>query len=228
MIRLRKGKTPAILESNQATWTAEFLAARNAGGEISETIRFRYRHPEIKAALHTEAASKCIYCETKLSIGETDHFVPVSERPELVVLWDNLGLACKECNTNKGAYYSLAEPLINPFIDEPSDHLLFFGPLVLGRAGDMKGLRTELRLKLSRTDLVQRRSERVLRLRPLVAQWLAQPEGQTKDLLKSALIAECAAFSEYAAIVRAYLYHELGWTYSKPDPDKSGQQNRAA
>jgi hypothetical protein len=228
MIRLRKGEMPSILEANHSTWTAEFLAARAAGGDVPEAVRYRYRHPQIKAALHGEAYSKCIYCETKLAVGETDHFVPVTERPELVVCWENLGLACKECNTNKGAYFSLTEPLINPFVDEPSDHLLFFGPLVIAKAGDLKGLRTELKLKLSRTDLVQRRAERVLRLRPLVARWLDQPDGPTKDLLKAALVAECASAAEYAAVVRTYLYQELGWLYSEPEPTGGEPKPHAA
>ena len=213
MIRLQRGAVPPILESNQQAWTAEFLAARQTGDDIPETVRYRYRHPEIKAALREETHGKCIYCETKLAIGETDHFAPVSVQPELIVAWDNLGLACKECNTNKGAYYSTTEPLIDPFSDEPTDHLLFFGPLVLGKAGDGKGLRTTMRLKLSRTDLLQRRAERVQRLQPLVAQWMAQVEGPTKEILRTALIAECASTAEFAAIVRAYLFQELGWTY---------------
>lgn len=216
MIRVRKTPKPTILETNEATWRAEFLGARADGCEVPDTIRYRYRHPEIKAALRTEAHSKCVYCEAKLSVGETDHINPVKDCPDQIVSWTNLCLSCKECNTYKSGYYSVDEPLLNPFTEEPSEHLLFFGPLVLGKAADAKGFRTVAKLKLSRSDLIQRRSERVQRLQPLVAQWLAQPEGPTKELLRATLLDECADSAEFAAVVRAYFYQELGWTYPQP------------
>lgn len=227
MIRLVKGDMPAVLKESAAAWTAEFLAAR-ASGDVSDTIRYRYRNADVKGCLLKEAYGKCMYCEIKLAVGETDHFAPVAERPELIVDWPNLGLACKECNTNKGAYFSLTEPLINPFVDDPADHLLFFGPLIMGKAGDPKGFRTVTKIKLSRPDLLQRRAERVQRLQPLIQQWLQQPDGPTKDLVKEAILAECADSAEFAAIVRAYLYQELGWVYRPPQPNTPGPAPRAA
>lgn len=227
MIPVSKGPKPPILEANEAGWTVEYMAAR-AAGPVQDTIRYRYRHQEIKGALHAEAHSKCVYCETKVAVGETDHINPVTECPEQIVAWVNLCLACKECNTNKGAYYSAAEPLINPFTEDPSMHLLFFGPLVLGKAGDGKGFRTVARIKLSRTELLQRRVQRVERLQPLANQWLAQPDGPTKELLRLALLAECADSAEYAAVVRAYLSQELGWVFPPPDNAAPHHAERAA
>jgi hypothetical protein len=218
MIRVAKAAKPAILENNEAKWTAEFLEARANGNPIPDSIRYRYRHPEVKKALRAEAHGKCVYCEAKLPIGETDHINPVTECPDQIVTWPNLCLSCKECNTSKSGYYSPAEPLINPFIEEPSSHLLFFGPLVMGKAGDAKGFRTVAKLKLSRTDLIQRRAERVQQLQPLVEKWLAHPDGPTKDLLKGVLLDECADSAEFTAVVRAYLYQELGWTYAQAAP----------
>ena len=211
MIRLQKSVAPPVLVANGDTWRDEYLAALARGGEIPDSIRFRYRHPAIKAALRAEAYGKCVYCESKLPVGETDHIEPVTECPEKIVFWLNLCLACKECNTNKGSYYSVLEPLINPFIEDPGPHLLFFGPLVLPRAGNAKGFRTALRIKLSRTDLLQRRAERVQRLQPLVSQWISQPAGETKELLRQVLLDEASDSAEFAAVVRAYLYQELGW-----------------
>jgi hypothetical protein len=210
VIRLSKHPEPDILSANQAQWTAEFLAARSAS-TVTETIRYRYRHQDIKATLRAEAFEKCVYCETKIPVGETDHINPVFHCPGEICAWTNLALTCKECNTNKGSYYSPTEPLINPFADDPSAHLLVFGPLIMARAGDDKGLRTVNTLKLARRDLIERRVQRVERLRALIAEWRSKEPGATKDVLEVAIRDEAADSSEYAAVVRAYLAAELGW-----------------
>lgn len=210
MIRLVKHPEPDILSANRAQWTAEYLAAR-AADAVTDTIRYRYRHQDIKAALRAEASEKCAYCETKIAVGETDHINPVFHCPDEICAWTNLALACKECNTNKGAYYAPVEPLINPFVDDPSAHLLVFGPLIMARAGDDKGFRTVNTLKLARRDLLERRVQRVERLRALIAEWKSKAPGATKDVLEAAIRDEAADSSEYAAVVRAYLAAELGW-----------------
>lgn len=210
MILLRKLASPEILLAKGAEWTAEYLAAKTAGERVSETVRFRYRHADVKATLHEEAHSKCVYCETRVSVGETDHILPVKERPELLCSWENLALCCKECNRAKGSYFSATEPLVNPFVDDPDKHLLFFGPLVLHRSGDDKGLRTAVRLELSRPDLLERRSRRIVDLMPLVDRWKTHEQGETKKLLWQLILKEAADESEYAATVRAYLFNEFG------------------
>ncbi len=222
MIALRKMAPPEILATKGPEWTAEYLAAKTAGEPVSDTVRFRYRHAAVKATLHEETHSKCAYCETRVSVGETDHILPVKERPELICVWENLALCCKECNRAKGPYYSASEPLINPFVDDPDRHLLFFGPLVLHRSGDDKGMRTTVRLELSRPDLIERRSRRINDLMPLVDRWKVHEEGETKKLLWQLILKEAADDSEYAATVRAYLFSEFGVRVpSEPD-------NRAA
>ena len=128
MIRLTKAPKPKILEDNAEVWTQECLALLQAGGDVPDPIRHRYRHPQIKETLRKEASDKCIYCESKISHvfpGETDHLAPVSQRPDLYLCWENLGYVCKECNRAKGAYYSDLEPLIDPFSDDPGEHLAF-------------------------------------------------------------------------------------------------------
>lgn len=211
MISITKTAKPQVLIDNEIVWRDEYIAAKAAGGPISETIRYRYRHADIKAALRLEAHGKCVYCETRIAVGEADHFLPVQDRPELIVDWENLLLVCKECNTNKGAYYSLVEPLINPSTEQPADEVYFFGPAIMPRNGSAKGFRTIRKLKLARTDLLQRRFDRVDRLRPLIQEWRMHEEGPTKDLLRDAIVEEAKDCAEYAAVVRAYLFQELGW-----------------
>jgi hypothetical protein len=216
VIRLRKGQIPQVLVDNAASWTKEYCDARNHGVEISRTVRFRYRHKEIKAALRLEAHDKCIYCEELGGFGETDHLTPVSKAPDQILAWSNLAFVCKECNTSKSDYYAPEEPLINPFDDDPEDHLVFLGPWVHPRLESDMGLRTLLQLKLNRTDLIQKRATRLERLMPLVRGWWNYPEGATKKLLHQAILDQADDDEEFAATVRGFLWHVLNiaWTAS--------------
>jgi len=213
VIRLHKGPAPDILVQKADDWTREYIEAINDNSRMTREVRFRYRHRDIKAALRRDSQNKCIYCEGLIGFGESDHIDPVSARPELVVAWNNLGLVCKECNTHKSNYYVPAEPLINPYVDEPSNHLIFLGATVVPMPGDGTGLRTYLLLKLNRIDLIQRRNLRIDRLTPLVEQWKSFPDPATKDLLQQAVLDEGADGKEYAATIRGYLYHVLGWIW---------------
>lgn len=205
MIRLRKGNPPAILVEKAAEWTAEYQSALAAGGEITKTVRFRYRHKDIKAAIGEESHNKCIYCESPVGFGQTDHILPVSKCPHLVVDWDNLALVCTECNTHKKDYHDMSLPMINPFEEDPADFLIFLGPLMMAVAGNQRGQATERQIKLNRPALLERRQRRLEWLEPLLHQWASQPPGTLKDLLKEAILEEARDDKEYAAAVRACL-----------------------
>lgn len=211
MIHVDKGEDPEVLKNNKEVWTQEYLEALESGQSIPDRIRYRYRHKDIKKSLQDEAKNKCIYCERKIPFGETDHIYPVSKRPELIVDWENLGLSCKECNTYKGNYYDDNEKLINPFEDHPEEHLLFFGPMVLQKVGDMKGFRTVEQLRLRRTELLERRKERIEQLQGLVEQWNSLPDGNTKEIAKRKILEETENDKEFSAVVRAYLSQALDW-----------------
>ena len=214
MIRMTKGKKPAILEERADQWTQEHLGLLDACDAVPDTVRYRYRHPDIKKALRAESSDKCIYCESKISHvfpGETDHLAPVSKRPDLYVRWENLAYVCKDCNRAKGAYYSEAEPLIDPFTVEPGNHLAFFGPLVFHRPGDDLGLRTVGRLKLRRSSLVERRGDVLEKLQLMIDRWAQMPEGPTREFLREDIMERVGDSHEYAAAARAFLNHACGW-----------------
>jgi hypothetical protein len=220
LIRLHKGPPPDILVKKADDWTKEYKDAL-AAKTMTDTIRYRYRHEEIKAALRRDSHSKCIYCEFDVGFGQIDHIRPVSKCPDEIVSWVNLAFVCTECNTYKKDYYAPTEPLINPFIDEPSVHLNFLGPLVVPVLGDAMGFRTCEQIQLNRPDLIQKRAKRLERLLPLIEQWRSHPEGATKDVLRNAILGEAEDAMDYAATVRAYLKQLLGWDYppNEPPPD---------
>lgn len=214
MRRLTKGTKPQILVDNEVAWTEEYI--RRVGGDatVPKAALTRYRDPEIKAAIIEETSGKCAYCESKVEHvypGDCEHILPKSSRPDLVVEWDNLTYVCAECNRRKLDYYSMAEPLIHPYLDEPTAHLRHFGPLVIERPGDDKGYRTVTRIGLSRTALLERRKERIESVHGLVDRWMRLQVGPTKDLVRQAILDEAADSREYSTSIKAMLNHVDEW-----------------
>ncbi len=213
MIQLTKLPIPNILRENKELWTETFLMAHSAG-TVTNSIKYRYRDPEIKQSVIEETAGKCAYCESKIRHtypGDIEHILPQSLFPNLIFEWENLTLACNECNRRKLNYYNPAEPLINPYLDSPEDHLLALGPLVKSKLNDRKGQITELKLELNRTALVERRIERIESLHNLAHRYTLET-GTLKNLLAEQLKKEGESDKEYAFIVRAYLQHCVGLT----------------
>ena len=216
MIKLFKGGEPEILTENGRKWRAEYLTGLQQES-LTESKKFRYRHPHIKEALRTETYNKCAYCESKISHihpGETDHILPISRRPDLCVSWNNLTYVCSECNRGKSDYYSETEPLVNPYTDQPDDHLIYFGPMVLHR--DDKGFRTTRKIQLSRAQLFERKQEKIENLNLLVQQWRECAEGETREFLRKEILQYAAADAEFAATIRAFIGSELGWKIGEP------------
>lgn len=208
MIKLNKQHKPAILAANEQVWTDEYIRFKNGDDNVPKAAQFRYRHHDIKEALREEASDKCIYCESKISHifpGETDHIIPVSKKIEYVVKWDNLGYVCKECNRLKSNYHDDNLPLLNPFVDDPNEYLLFFGPLVLAKPGQNRGQITTDLLQLSRAALVERKKDRIEKVKALLDRALLLPEGEAREFLVDQARKEAAPEREFSATVGAFL-----------------------
>ncbi len=142
---------------------------------------------ELKKYLHEVFHGKCGYCETKITspeIGIIDRYRPyngVRDKKEfhqdlywwLAFEWDNLVYSCKECNQYKANYFpikgirALSEKddyenehrmLLNPYLDEPSNHLNY----LYSDAGHIDALTDEGNqtielLRLNRTNLIEGR-----------------------------------------------------------------------
>ncbi|MBP59437.1 MULTISPECIES: HNH endonuclease [Idiomarina] len=208
MIKLDKLAKPAVLAANEAVWTKEYIRLKNGDTTVPKAAQFRYRHPDIKEALREEASDKCIFCESKISHifpGETDHIIPISKKHEDVVNWYNLGYVCKECNRFKSNYHDDNLPLLNPFVDEPSEHLMFFGPLVLAKTGQNRGQITTDLLQLSRAALVERKKEKIEKVKALLDRAESLPEGDAREFLLEQARQESAPEREFSATISAFL-----------------------
>jgi len=204
MIRLHKGVCPAILENNAAAWTAKLLAAFASGSVPTKAERGRYNEATIKAALVQETHGKCAYCESKLlhiAYGDIEHIMPKAPNPNHWFDWNNLTLACDRCNTNKGEHTDV----LDPYEVDPSEHLWFVGVFVFAKPGSDVGELTERRLDLNRDDLLERRKERLGRLRILLDRIRRIQNDEVREALTGDVLEEVSDDKEYAAMAREVL-----------------------
>lgn len=203
MRQLSKGPKPNILVQNGAVWRDEYLQAVAVG---TSSPPARWKHEEIQTALRQEADEKCVYCEGSprdISYPHVDHIVPKKVRPELVVEWTNLAHACGVCNVEKRDHFDANCPIVNPFADDPSDHLMFLGALVRHRDGKARGEITWRQLDLNRPDLVLSRARRIDDILNLVDRWFAAA-GQHKHVLEKTIRRE-ADRGEFSSSVKSAL-----------------------
>ncbi|WP_448607174.1 HNH endonuclease [Paenimyroides ceti] len=85
--------------------------------------------PWLRIAISEMAYGKCCFSEIKFGeeskYMEIEHFLPKKLYPEFVVEWGNLLPSCKTCNVSKSLHDPLSEDIINPFYDNPKEHLRF-------------------------------------------------------------------------------------------------------
>lgn len=199
MRRLSKGPVPDVLRERGAEWTDDYVAAIASG----DTRKRPWAHEDIREALRLETHGKCAYCEALMedvSFSHIEHITPRAADPSLVVSWENLTLCCERCNTYKGSYYDQTAPLLNPYVDDPKNHIAVIDGAVLPVPGSLLGRRTVERLKLHRSDLVEARSRRLQQLSPLLDAW-ENARGPDKEMLADQLRREAAPGAEYSAAV---------------------------
>jgi uncharacterized protein (TIGR02646 family) len=203
--RLNKVPEPEELKKNAKLWTDEYVSRFEAGATLPQPWKRDY----IVENLGKETHGKCAYCEGVIgdvSYPHVEHMIPKSRRPELVVDWNNLTIGCTVCNTNKRDYYEPDAPLLQPYADDPTDHLLFLGPLICFSPGSDKGNRTIQRLKLSRSELVTERMRSIQNFHNVLDRWF-RAHGPDKDVWAEEVRTRLADDKEFVQTLRAHAEH---------------------
>lgn len=212
MIRLEKHPEPQILAQNSGKWTAEYLEHVKNQTEPPVSLVKKYKLPEVKDVIRNETHEKCAYCESKITHvypGDVEHILPKSKRPDLIFKWDNLTLACFDCNNSKRDYYNENELLLNPYVDDPEHYLTFHGPLCLHHPGNIRGQVTKGTLQLNRPALFERRKERLEGILPLIDRSTEKTGTQVGQLLNDELRSEANPEKEYSLMVKHFLKAHL-------------------
>ncbi|QTW18704.1 HNH endonuclease [Comamonas kerstersii] len=188
MIKLNKGPEPDILTRNKEQWTRELLdACASKDEERIKTLTKRYNHQDIKSALKEETRQKCAYCEanvTDVAHGDIEHVTPKSINREKTFEWTNLTFSCQICNQNK----SNKEGILDPYSDEPSDHIFFAGAFAKGKS--LVGTRAVLELKLNRIALIESRNREIERYANQLEKIFLIQDERVKDLLLVSMLEE--------------------------------------
>lgn len=169
-----------------------------------------YKHPRNKAALKESTSGKCMYCESHINHidhADVEHIKPkaADKFPELEFVWDNLGYSCGVCNGNKGDKYDPSYPYIDPYSEDPANHLVPFGALLKHKQGSERGQLTVDDLGLNRVDLLERRSEALEKLQAAIDSAHRTQNASLRQRAIAALKEHASSSAEYSMFAEALL-----------------------
>ena len=157
---------PAILVEKEVEWQEKY-EAKLAENPHARPDHSKYAHKQIKDTLYSMSYGKCFYCESKLSGGnkEVDHFVEVAIDPSKAYDWDNLYLACTNCNDKIDHNAIPVTDVLDPCKDSDEEiqrNITFVDELICAVPGSTKGLNTIKKYRLN-TDLLDMKRGQWLR-----------------------------------------------------------------
>lgn len=166
-----------------------------------------YKVPENKKALKVSAHEKCMYCESKISHidhAHVEHIKPKAhgKYPHLEYTWTNLGYSCAICNGKKHDKYDGETPYIDPYTDDPEEHLTFHGWIVFPRNGSERGELTITDVALNRAELIEQRKDRIEGLLQAINACFRTQNQSLKEAALKSLAQEAASNKEYSLAVK--------------------------
>jgi uncharacterized protein (TIGR02646 family) len=209
MRKLEKMPIPAILDEKHDEWLTQFLADTS-----NKTKKYRYRHEDIKRTLKKETFHKCIYCESKIGHnvpGDVEHIVPTSKIPNLHFNWENLSIACPECNRRKNSYYEEGEEFLNPYADDVESAVEHYGPIMGWANGNSRAEITIKTLELDtreRFSLISRKIEKIEELNNDVERYTKEANPDVKALIKHKIARMEDRSSEYSGMIRSIIEYK--------------------
>ena len=172
-----------------------------------------YDDPDNKNALAKAASGKCMYCESKIghvSYPQIEHIKPKKKFPELEFVWENLGFCCQICNTNKGQKYDEARPFINPYNENPEDHIGFLGYYIYPKHGSLRGEYTIKEIGLERNELNDRRKEKIDGVEKMIKAAFSTKSDSLRNQAIDEIKKEAGKDMEYSAAIESVLIaHEI-------------------
>lgn len=203
MIKLTRGETPEFLTMEKTVELTEKF--KSSGTSV-------WNNSNIKIPLLRSSNGKCAYCECSLTTEsnymEVEHFEDKKHNPEKVVKWDNLLPSCKKCNGAKGSHNVNNEPIVNPYLDDPREHIAlrlyrFRGKTSIGeRTIDVTNLNHSERLVFSRFLIGEKISELINIAWERFDLYQIKKDSKTRNRLLGViegLLKECQKSAAYAA-----------------------------
>ena len=156
---------PAILKEKEAEWQEKY-EEKLAENPYARPDHSKYAHKQIKDTLYAMSYGKCFYCETMLSGGnkEVDHYVEVALDRSKAYDWENLYLACTNCNDKLDNEAIPVTGALNPCRDSDDEIkrcITFEREQICSVDESVKGLNTIKKFRLN-TDLLDLKRSRWL------------------------------------------------------------------
>jgi 5-methylcytosine-specific restriction endonuclease McrA len=153
MRHLKRLPAPQILTDKKEEWTHRFLQSNKPRPDSS-----KYAHDEIRSTLNAMSFHKCFYCERKLKgiPQEVDHYVEVAEAREKAFEWENLCLACSDCNKKLPNRSIPNQATLDPFVytdEEIMEHITFEDEIIMINQASAVGAQTIRKYKLDSETL---------------------------------------------------------------------------
>lgn len=174
-------------------------------------LQGNYKHPINKAALIAASFDKCMYCESKIShvyFGDVEHIKPKGKFSELEFDWDNLGYVCARCNSVKKDKYNASNPIINPYNENPEDHIIALGAVIAVKNNSGKGkvtIQESTGVHLNRPGLIERRLEKMKNIEMIIDICSHLEESNYKISILNELKKEGDINKEYSLCVKYLL-----------------------
>lgn len=197
---------PTLLVQNQDSWTSEYKLDRT-----NTTKRYRYRNKEIKTKLKEETSNKCVYCESKIghnTPGDIEHKIPSSKCIDLHFAWDNLTIACTECNRRKNDYYKVGNEFLDPYVDDVEKLLEHLGPVCFWKNSHARAEITIKILELNsskRNDLIIDKIGKLEEVQNLYERYQSEENPTLKAILLQQLIEMGEKSNEYSGMICSVL-----------------------
>ena len=169
-----------------------------------------YSHKVNKEALRDANFDKCMYCESRIShidYANVEHIKPKApgKYPEVECAWDNLGYACSRCNTNKSDKYSETTPYIDPYSEDPEEHIFANGAFLFCKNGSERGEITIIDIKLNRVDLIEKRKERIEEVVKVMNACFRTKNAALRTNALKAIQEEALPDKEYSLVLKTLL-----------------------
>jgi hypothetical protein len=206
MRNIEKLAMPEVLSNNHDKWLAAYVADKT-----NATNKYRYRHPEIKFTLKEETSWKCVYCESKIghnTPGDIEHKIPSSKVENLHFEWENLTVACSECNRRKNDYYIDGEEFLDPYHDDVEVAIQHYGPVLGWNNGDERAEITVKTLELDTTvrfSLISRKIEKIEELNNVIERYVKEESAAIKSLMKQKIKRMIDKSGEYSGMIKSII-----------------------
>lgn len=187
--------------------------------EFKRTGNAVWKKPYIEQALLKMSHDKCAYSEQLLNqesaYMEIDHFRHKGKYKDEVVRWGNLLPSCKKCNTAKGDHDVMAEPIVNPLVDNPKDFLYVEAFRYYGRNEKGKSTKDVLDLN-NRTHFTKPRADIGFRIAEEIETLFEKLKSDDTDRKRKNTILRikttlegCGPENEYSAVISTYILYEF-------------------